>query len=986
MFDGTLKFDTAIDKTGFKLGLGSLGSIAKAGMTAVTAAVGAASGAVAALGGYAVSVGKGFEASMAQVSATLGLSVDDIANNAEVTIGGTVMRAGDAIDKLTAKAEEMGAKTSFSASQAAEGLNILAMSGYDVEKSISIINSTLDLAAAGGIALADSASYITGSMKGFASEASNFANETESSAYYSDLMAKGATLAATDVNNLGLAMSDAAAIADSYKQNSTETAVALLRLAEQGEVGSAAATALSAAMKDIYSPTDTAKKVLCSLGVSAYTASGEARAFNEVVDELNQSLSNLSAEERAGMEDAIFGIQGKAAFDKMIVSAEDKVQNFYEGLSEASGSASTQAATMLDNLEGDLTIMNSAAEGFGISIYKALNNPLRDIVQEGTGYIGQLTNAFKDEGFNGLASSLGDVLGQAVTQLSSYVPGLVDMGVSLVQSLVQGISENSGQISESLVSALQSLVIGGFEITKDMVKLGCELILQLAHGFAEALPDILAEAVSLAEAVVNSVSEALPEFLSVLSESAPMIFEAGMSVLGELMRGLTENLPIIIETAIKILSSLAKSVSENLPLFLTAALELLTALAASIIENLPMLLEAAIGIITSLVTWISENIGLLIDAAVNILMMLVDFIIDNLPMLIDACLEIITQLVKGLFQYMPKIMETGIKILLKLIEGLINAIPQLFKAVPKIISAIWDAVTETDWLSLGKNILLGIADGLSKGLSAIWGAITDVCESIWNKFTDFFGIHSPSTLFRDELGKFMLPGMVIGVESTENTAASGINSSLEKVEKQIKPIQLPKPETPDIDTKIVKYEVPQLEVEFAEPEIPPIDVEFNKPEIPPVDVELAEPEIPPIETDIPKAEIKSETVYIFDKDGIDEKDDFPKRYTPKAEYDAVEEIKVIRFDNDSLKALESARLTMNTGFSQPSPMSEITNNYNYSTVNKGADTTASQNITIPVSLVMDGQIIAEGLADIVLDEVDKQQGVTVQMKKRGIAQ
>lgn len=82
MFDGTLKFDTAIDKTGFKLGLGSLGSIAKAGMTAVTAAVGAASGAVAALGGYAVSVGKGFEASMAQVIATMGITKDSVIDGA----------------------------------------------------------------------------------------------------------------------------------------------------------------------------------------------------------------------------------------------------------------------------------------------------------------------------------------------------------------------------------------------------------------------------------------------------------------------------------------------------------------------------------------------------------------------------------------------------------------------------------------------------------------------------------------------------------------------------------------------------------------------------------------------------------------------------------------------------------------------------------------------------------------------------------------
>ena len=138
MFDGTLKFDTAIDQTGFKLGLSGLGSIAKTGLAAVTKAVTAAGAGISALGGYAVNVGKEFESSMSQVGATLGLSIEDIANNAEVTIGGTVTRAGDALDKLTAKAEEMGAKTAFSAI-------FLASSGCS-SKNLSICSPNTSLA------------------------------------------------------------------------------------------------------------------------------------------------------------------------------------------------------------------------------------------------------------------------------------------------------------------------------------------------------------------------------------------------------------------------------------------------------------------------------------------------------------------------------------------------------------------------------------------------------------------------------------------------------------------------------------------------------------------------------------------------------------------------------------------------------------------------------------------------------------------------
>lgn len=339
-FDGTLKFDTAIDKTGFKLGIDNLGNIAKSGMSLITGAIGAASGAVTALGGYAVKVGKEFESGMSQIGATLGYSVEELHDETSA--------AHENMEKLTAKAEEMGRKTAFSASQAAEGLNILAMSGYDAETSIDMVENVLNLAAAGGLSLAQSASYVSGSMKGFVAEAANFADATEASAYYSDMIAKGATLANTNVSQLGEALSQASAAANSYGQTSAATEVALLRLAEQNVTGTAAATALSAAMKNIYSPMDQAKKVMDELGVSAYNSAGEARDFNQVVNELNAALSTKTAQERASLEDAIFGIQGKDAFDKMVSTSAEKTQYFYDSLkytdNGSMGSAALQTA------------------------------------------------------------------------------------------------------------------------------------------------------------------------------------------------------------------------------------------------------------------------------------------------------------------------------------------------------------------------------------------------------------------------------------------------------------------------------------------------------------------------------------------------------------------------------------------------------------------------------------------------------------------
>ena len=225
-------------------GLKTMAGVATAALTATTAAA-------TAFGASAVKTGAEFDSSMSQIAATLGLSMDEIKNNVD--------GAGDTFEALRNKAQEMGSATNFSASEAAEGLNILAMSGYDANESMAMIEDVLHLAAAGSMDLASAAGYVSGTMKGFA-------DDTKDSAYYADLMAKGATLANTSVADLGEAMSSGAAGAAAYSQDAESMTLALLRLAEQGETGSAAGTALAAVMKNLYTPTDQAAKALDELG------------------------------------------------------------------------------------------------------------------------------------------------------------------------------------------------------------------------------------------------------------------------------------------------------------------------------------------------------------------------------------------------------------------------------------------------------------------------------------------------------------------------------------------------------------------------------------------------------------------------------------------------------------------------------------------------------------------------------------------------
>lgn len=305
----------------------------------------------------AVKTAADFEASMSQVAATMGKTKDDVKGLSEL-------------------AQHMGATTAFSASEAAEGINILAMAGLNATQISDSLGTVLDLAAAGAMDMGSSASYTVGAVKGFGDEMKNASK-------YADLMAKGATLANTDVASLGEAISYGAATAAGYSQNVDSMTLSLLRMAEQNVTGQTAATSLNRAMADLYSPTAEAKKALDSLGISAYKTDGSARDFNIVVDELSGALKGMSEENANALKSTIFTTNGMNAFNKMTASTSERVKELQEGLGGAGGSAAQQARTQLDNLNGQLTLLKSAIEATAITI----GNKLLPYVTKAVGWV-----------------------------------------------------------------------------------------------------------------------------------------------------------------------------------------------------------------------------------------------------------------------------------------------------------------------------------------------------------------------------------------------------------------------------------------------------------------------------------------------------------------------------------------------------------------------------------------------------------------------
>lgn len=316
-----------------------------------------------------ISLSMEFEQAMSQVAATMGVTSNQIT-------------------ELTEYAKEMGATTAFTATEAAEGLNILAMAGLKADEQISALPTVLNLAAAGAMDMASAASYVTGVIKGFGDSMDN-AN------YYADLMAKGATLSNTNVSQLGEALSTAAATAASYGQTADSVTLSLLRLAEQNVTGSEAATKLNRAMANIYTPSAAAEKVFEELGIAIYDSSGNARDLNTIVNELSGALSEYSMEQQNAYKDTIFSQNGLQAFNKMCASSTEKVDEFAAALNNASGSAAQQAETQLDNLAGAITLFNSAADGLKTTIGEAFQSEMTSVVKIASNVISVVNDILK---------------------------------------------------------------------------------------------------------------------------------------------------------------------------------------------------------------------------------------------------------------------------------------------------------------------------------------------------------------------------------------------------------------------------------------------------------------------------------------------------------------------------------------------------------------------------------------------------------------
>lgn len=353
--------------TAKKAGDSMVASIGKTKKAIGVAALGMGA-AIGAFGVSSVKTGMEFDSAMSQVAATMGKTMDDLENET----GEVDLAWGKFSGNLREYAKEMGEHTKFSAIEAAEALNYMALAGYDTQKSMEMLPPVLSLAAAGNMELARASDMVTDASSALGLSQAETLEMV-------DQMAMTASKSNTSVEQLGDAILRVGGTAKVMKGGTTELSTVLGLLADNGTKGAEAGTALRNILMSIQG--GKFEKTFGAMGISAYDAQGNLRSLKDVFMDMQTAMDGMTDEQRTDIISKTFNARDLKNVNALLGTSAERWDQLTGAISDSEGAAEKMSETQLDNLAGDITLLQSAFEGLKISISDKLTPAFRGVVQ-----------------------------------------------------------------------------------------------------------------------------------------------------------------------------------------------------------------------------------------------------------------------------------------------------------------------------------------------------------------------------------------------------------------------------------------------------------------------------------------------------------------------------------------------------------------------------------------------------------------------------
>lgn len=562
--------------------------------------------------------------------------------------------------------------------------------------------------------------------------------------------------------------------ANTYMETVTSFSASLLQ-----SVGNDTAEAARVADMAITDMSDNANKMGTDIGRIQDAYQGFAKQNYTMLDNLKLGYGGTKTEMERLLADAekISGIKYDISNLKDVYEAIHVIQTEI-------GITGTTAKEASSTIQGSLSMTKASWDNLLVGLADdtqdfdaLLSNFIDSVTVFGENLIPRIQIVL--EGIVKLVSALGP-------KIAEILPGLVE---TVLPGAISGVTSIVTALVDVIPSLLDTLVQVILSQGPSLIQAGLNLILSLCNGFTAALPTLITAATEIITTLVTMLTS--PEFLV-------GIVSAAANMLVALVEGITAALPILIESAPIIVQNLVTAITESLPLLIECALTLVQTLATALIENLPLLAESALQMINSLVTGIQDNLPVIVETAVSLLETIIQTLIDNLPLVIETAITVALALIEGLLSCVPDlisaafdlakslldtIMQTdwlslGSDILDLVIDGLFSVVGALISAAVDIGTTLWDEITNIDWLSLGSNIISGIASGVSGAIGLLADAAASVARNALNTIKSVLGINSPSKVFKKEVGHWIPPGIGEGFEEAMPELNADMRKSL----------------------------------------------------------------------------------------------------------------------------------------------------------------------------------------------------------------
>lgn len=374
-----------------------------------------------------------------------------------------------------------------------------------------------------------------------------------------------------------------------------------------------------------------------------------------------------------------------------------------------------------------------------------------------------------EAGLPKLVSSIPRAIETAVDSVSTNVPGLLEKGIQIANSFINGFVSaipNLLQAIPSVIGIMSSFVTNSIPY---FIQAGKQVLQNLITGIVTALP-LIGEALTQ---VINSI-------VSFFTENAPQLLEQGIQLVQSLIFGIVDAIPMLLDSLSQIIFSFTTTISENSPAVMESGKQMLRSLIDGIVQTVSELLEKLPSIINAIVSFITDNLPTMIQQGVGILLSIITGILDTIPDLISGIGEVVSNIINFIFENLPLILQSGVEILKSVISGIIQTIPDLVASLPKIVSAIVNGMGALmgSIVNIGRSIVQGIWSGISGAAGWLWNQIYGFCANIVNSIKNFFGIGSPSKLMAKEVGKWIPPGITVGIDDAMPQVVRNIDAEM----------------------------------------------------------------------------------------------------------------------------------------------------------------------------------------------------------------